>query len=495
MLYLESIGNPRRFLRIARHVAARKPIVMLKAGRSSAGRRGAASHTASLASDDATTGALLDASGVIRVDSLEELLDVAQVLDRQPPPPGPRLGLVGNAGGPLILAADTAERSGLTVPLLSDALQARIRARVPSAASTSNPVDLLATVGTDAVGEVVDMIAASGEVDAVVVGNVGLRPSDDAALGTALDGASSRAVPVVVSVAGIPTASREHAVFRYSESAVRALSHAHRWTRWQRSASNQPPADLTDIDWLAVRRLVRAEARALRSSTTETTGWLEPASAGRVMRAAGLRLVASTVVTDVDAMRAAAAEMLRGAPALVLKVVAPGILHKTDVGGVVLGVTDPAAAVAVYSDFSERFPSLTGVLVQQQAEAGTELLVGALQDPGAGPVIVVAAGGVEAELLGDRAIHTAPLSLDAAREVLLSLRTAARLTGFRGSPARDVAAAATAVCRIAQLVAVVPELLEFEVNPLIVSASGATVVDVRVRAQIDDADVQPLRGA
>ena len=496
MLYLESIGNPRRFLRIARHVAARKPIVMLKAGRSSAGRRGAASHTASLASDDATTGALLDAAGVIRVDSLEELLDVAQVLDSQPAPPGPRLGLVGNAGGPLILAADAAERSGLAVPLLSDALQRRIRERVPTAAATANPVDLLATVGTDAVGEVVDMIAASGEVDAVVVGNVGLRPSDDAALGSALDGPSSlRAVPVVASIAGIPVAAREQAVFRYSESAVRALAHAHRWTRWQQSSSNQPPADLADVDWLAVRRLVRAEARSLRSAADETSGWLDPASAARIMRAAGLRLARSAVVTDPDDMATAAADMLRAAPSLVLKVIAPGVLHKTDVGGVVLGITDPSRAVAVHREFSERFPTLTGVLVQEQIEPGAELLVGALQDPGAGPVVVVAAGGVEAELLGDRVIHTAPLSLDAARDALLSLRTAARLTGYRGSPRRDVDAAAMAVCRIAQLVAVVPELLEFEVNPLIVPTAGTTVVDVRARVRIDDADVQPLRGA
>lgn len=494
MLYLESIGNPRRFLRIARHVAARKPIVMLKAGRSTAGRRGAASHTASLASDDATTGALLDAAGVIRVDTLEELLDVAQLLDRQPAPAGPRLALVGNAGGPLILAADAAERSGLVVPVLSEPVQSAIRARVPTAAATANPVDLLATVDTSAVGDVVDLLAGSGEVDAVVVGNVGLRPSDDAELGTALDGPGSRhVVPVVASIAGIPAAARQRAVFRYSESAVRALGHAYRWTRWQQSPSNQPPAALDDIDWLAVRRLVRTEARALRSAGG-ADGWLAPVAAARVLRAAGLHLAQARTVTGEQELLDAAGEMLASAPSMVMKVIAPGVLHKTDVGGVVLGVADTDRAITVFRDLTDRFPGCTGVLLQEQVEAGTELLIGALQDSGSGPVVVVAAGGVEAELLGDRVIHTAPLSVEGARDLLLSLRTSARLTGYRGSAPRNIDAASEAVCRIAQLVAVVPELLEFEVNPLVVSNTGATVVDQRLRVRLDDADVQPLRG-
>jgi succinyl-CoA synthetase alpha subunit/GNAT superfamily N-acetyltransferase len=525
MLYLESIGNPRRFLRIARHVARHKPIVMLKAGRSNAGRRGAASHTASLASDDAATEALLAAAGVIRVDTLEELLDVAQVLDRQPAPSGPRVALVGNAGGPLILGADAAERAGLQVPTLSEGLRNRILARVPSAAATSNPVDLLATVDPAAVGDVVALVAASGEIDAVVVANVGLRPSDDSMLHAALDAgrpggpaAVPTPVPVVVSVAGIPLSAREQAVFRYSEHAVRAIGHAYRWRHWAAAHEAEHGADLADVDWLAVRRLVRAEARAARNASTSTSGdasggtraqadpdvadpdvaglaWLAPEAVERVLRAAGVHMVRSGVADGEDDVDRIAAELLGGAGGrLVLKAIVPGLVHKTEAGAVVLDVTSAAGAVAVYRSFVERFPGLTGVLLQQRALDGAELLVGARQDAGSGPLVVVAAGGVEAEMLGDRVIRTAPLSSDAARDALLSLRTAGRLTGFRGSPALDVMSAADVVCRIAKLAAVVPELVEFEVNPLVVSVSGSLGADARVRVRLDDAEVHPLRG-
>lgn len=520
MLYLESIGNPRRFLRIARHVARHKPIVMLKAGRSTAGRRGAASHTASLASDDAATDALLDAAGVIRVDTLEELLDVAQVLDRQPAPSGPRVALIGNAGGPLILGADAADRAGLHVPTLSDGLRRRISERVPSAAATSNPVDLLATVEPGAVGDVVALVAASGEVDAVVVANVGLRPSDDSSLHVALGAAhpgteavDAAPVPIVVSVAGIPLSAREQAVFRYSENAVRAVGHAYRWRRWAAIDAGEHGVEISDVDWLAVRRLVRAEARACRDASTGTSGdvslgtrvqsdtdaerlaWLSPESVERVLRAAGVHLVRSAVARHHDDVNRIATELLTEAGGrLVLKAIVPGLVHKTEAGAVTLNVTTPADAAAVYQTFVDRFPGLAGVLLQQQAADGVELLVGARQDAGAGPLVVVAAGGVEAEMIGDRVIRTAPLSLDAAREAVLALRTAARLTGYRGSPPLDVMAGADAMCRIAKLAAVVPELVEFEVNPLIVSVTGAVGADARVRVRLDDADVRPLRG-
>jgi hypothetical protein len=223
--------------------------------------------------------------------------------------------------------------------------------------------------------------------------------------------------------------------------------------------------------------------------------WLAPEAVERVLRAAGVHMVRSGVADGEDDVDRIATELLGGAGGrLVLKAIVPGLVHKTEAGAVVLNVTSAAGAVAVYRSFVERFPGLTGVLLQQQALGGAELLVGARQDAGSGPLVVVAAGGVEAEMLGDRVIRTAPLSSDAARDALLSLRTAGRLTGFRGSPALDVMSAADVVCRIAKLAAVVPELVEFEVNPLIVSVSGSLGADARVRVRLDDAEVHPLRG-
>jgi len=503
MLYLESIGNPRQFLRIARHAAARKPVVVLKAGRSTSGRRGAASHTASLASDDAAVDALFEAAGVIRVDSLEEMLDVAQLLSHQGAPTGPRLALVGNAGGPLILAADAAEAAGLQVPTLSEELRARILERVPRAAATSNPVDLLATVTAEEVAEVVGIVGASKEVDGVVIASVGVRPHEDTNLDNALNGApdgTGRAanqapahVPVAISIAGIPARLSKRAVFRYSESAVRAMGRAYGWSAWRgRQAANQASAanaPAENIDWLAVRRLVRAEAVA----NTAGDNWLPPAACERIMRAAGIRVVRSGIATSPEQAVELAAELIGDTGTLVLKAIVPGLLHKTDAGGVLLDI--PLAGVAPgFKVFAGRFPTLTGVLVQEQVAPGPELLIGARQDPSAGPLVVVAAGGVEAELLKDRSLRAAPLTLDGARELVLSLRTAPRLTGYRGRPAVNMDDVAHTVARISQLVALVPELAEFEINPLVANTTGAVAVDMRLRTDIGANSVIPLRG-
>jgi len=501
MLYLESLGNPRQFLRIARHVSASKPIIVLKAGRTSSGRRGAASHTASLASDDAAVGALLDAAGVIRVDTLEEMLDLAQFLTHQRAPMGKRVALVGNAGGPLILAADRAETVGLEVPTLSDTVQRAIRERVPNAAATSNPVDLLATVMPDAVADVVALIEDSGEVDSVVIASVGVRPEEDRNLDHALNGAEAqagavaeppkRAIPVAVSVAGIPARLSTRSVFRYSESAVGALARAQWWWSTGRRRSDEASSGTVqhlDVDWLAVRRLVRSYAAP---SSAVGDWWLEPDSVHEVLRVCGIPVAPSGIAASPEeAMRLA--DQSAGTGTVVMKAVVPGLLHKTEAGAVRMGVA-VADAADVYREFARRFPSLTGVLVQQQVEGGAELLVGARQDPSAGPLVVIAAGGIEAELLRDRIIRAAPLDHVQARSALLALQTSARLTGFRGRPMLDLDAVAEVVRRVAHLAAFVPELVEFEINPLIVARSGSTAVDARIRVALGPDSVTPLR--
>ena len=186
------------------------------------------------------------------------------------------------------------------------------------------------------------------------------------------------------------------------------------------------------------------------------------------------------------------ADQCAGTGTVVMKAVVPGLLHKTEAGAVRMGVA-VADAAEVYREFARRFPSLTGVLVQQQVEGGAELLVGARQDPSAGPLVVVAAGGIEAELLRDRIIRAAPLDHAQAKGALLALQTSARLTGFRGRPVLDLDAAAEVVRRVAHLAAYVPELVEFEINPLIVGRSGSTVVDARIRIALGPDSVSPLR--
>lgn len=257
-LYLKSFGNGRRFARLARSVSMSKPIIALKSGRSAAGARGAASHTASMTTPDVAVDAVFDHAGVLRVDSLEELIDLAVTLDRQPPALGGRIGLVGNAGGPLILAADAASAEGLDVPQLCPRTQEAIRAIAPMAATTQNPVDLLATVSVEQLQQVIDVLAASGEVDAISVTSVPLTRSSNSDVRTMLAGLSFD-IPVVASVIGapddLPTAVP---VFDYPERAIRVLSRLVERGDWLTRARPEEASD-DHVDWARLRTELRGE--------------------------------------------------------------------------------------------------------------------------------------------------------------------------------------------------------------------------------------------
>jgi acyl-CoA synthetase (NDP forming)/GNAT superfamily N-acetyltransferase len=493
LLYLESIGNPRRFMRIAKAITPLKPVIVLKSGRTSAGRRGAGSHTAALATDDVVVNALLDGCGAIRVESLPAMLDVVQLLHRSPRPRGKRLALVGNSGGPLILAADASEAGGLSVPKLSDELQRRITSIVPNAAATVNPVDLLATVSPASLTSVVDELAASGEVDAVLVASVALDDGDQQRVAAAIAASAAQrdpAIPVAISVAG---GTRDPcvggAVFRYAEGAVRAVVHAVKAAPPAPTPARSARNDVgLDVDWVAARRWVReAIGRA------GADGWLSSTDAIEILGMCGITLARSQLVTSAGDAAEAAGAVANESGRVVLKVVLPGLLHKTEAGGVAV-VDGPDAARQTVELWTEHFTDMTGVLVQQFVPAVAELLVGAQQDPEAGPLIVVAAGGVEAELLADRAVRVAPLGHEDALRMIDSLRTAPRLRGFRGRPVADRDAVAGVVARLGHLVANVPEVVEIEINPLMASEHGAIAVDVRARLDADAGIAAPLRG-
>ena len=489
LLYLESLGNPRRFLPIARRAAAVKPVVVLKAGRSSAGARAAASHTAALASDDAAVEALLNAAAVIRVDTLEELFDVGVLLERQSAPDGARVAFVGNAGGPLILAADSADFHDLAVPVLSDSLRDRIAELVPNAASTLNPVDLLATVSPTALARVVSLIGASGEVDAIVIASVPLVEDDVERVCEALEAVGCD-IPLVVSMAGAPGRPGRLPIFKYGEAAVSALARAVRWNT-ERQARLADDADTTttttalldEPDWIAVRR-------AVRDAPCDDAGWMETARLFEMLRSIRLPTTVTQTASTADE---AVVIATRIAGTVVLKANVPGLLHKSDVGAVILGLQGDEAVREAYETFRLRFPTMNGVDIQVQAPAGSELLIGARQDPSCGPLVVVAAGGVEAELLGDSKVLAAPVTPAAARAALLGLRTARRLTGFRGSSPVDLDALVRVVVRVSRLVELVPEIVELDLNPVIAAPNGAVIVDARARVDVSRGVVGPVR--
>lgn len=482
LMYMESIGDPRRFARIARSVSKRLPIVALKSGRSEAGQRGARSHTAALATDEASVEALFAHTGVLRANTLDQLLDIGALLAAQPAPKGRRVALVGNAGGPLILAADAASANGLQVVELSEPLQARIRAIVPDAAATSNPVDLLATATTDASLAVIAEIAASGEIDAcalVVVSLDGEQPS----------GPPQRfewehaTVPGVAVLLGGLTATGSMPQFPTPERAMDALGRAAERGEWLSFVAEER-VSVEGVDLLDLRHRAR-----LVTPADGSPRWVPPTETFGLLEAAGIP-IAPWAIGRGAAECAEHAERI-GFPCA-LKADVEGVLHKVDAGAVVLGVASAAEVEEVVTDFERRFGAgLRHVFVQRMADPGVEMLIGAVRDPSVGPLVVVGSGGTQAELIGDRAVLLAPVSEQRARWAIQRLRMYPLLTGFRGAPVVPISPLVEIIRRIGLLVAAVPEISELDLNPAIAGPDGCVVVDARIA--VAHQPQQPLR--
>jgi acyl-CoA synthetase (NDP forming)/RimJ/RimL family protein N-acetyltransferase len=505
LLYLESFGDPVRFARVARAVSRRKPVIALKSGRSAPGRRGARSHTAAIASDDAAVDALFRHTGVLRANSLEELIDAGLLLERQPTPAGKRVAVVGNAGGPLILGADAADAAGLEVPELSAALQTRLAELEPTAAAVANPVDLSATVAPDRLAAVVEAVASSSEVDACIVVWVDVdgRASD-------VEGALAHLDDVGVTLAmsrmgggtsaGVIATAESHVPrFPSPERAAVAVGLAARRGAWLSSieADDAAPGDEDLADALAVaRRIVRQhdEGADATPPLSDRTGhrWVSPSAAFETLAVVGVPIAPWQYVrSGAECQRAA---KVVGTPC-VIKADVTEVLHKTDAGAVVMDVDSPEEASGVYTSFEDRFGDrLVGALVQAQAGRGIELLVGATRSAGTGPVIVVGAGGIEAELRNDNAVLAAPATIGEIRRAVEGLRLAPLFHGFRGRPEVSVDPVIEAIHRVSLLVAAAPEIVELDVNPLIVDASGCLAVDARMAIDDSARPIRPLRG-
>jgi acyl-CoA synthetase (NDP forming)/GNAT superfamily N-acetyltransferase len=481
LLYLEGFGNPRRFGRVARRVARTTPILALKAGRGSAGRRAAGSHTAALAAGEAPTDALFDLAGVVRVDTIEELLETGEVLASQPVPEGDRIGIVSNAGGPGILAADACEEYGLRVPSLPPDLRGELAARVPGLAGASNPVDLGAGAGPETVLAAGRTLAGSGAIDALLVIYTPTRGADAAGLAAAVQTLADGRLPVLgCMLGGEPVTAPTGAPWPvpwigFPESAARALAGAAR-AGAARSRSADPAQPPTGVDRAAARR-------ALESA--EPGQWLSPAAVQRLLGAYGLATPRGEVVTDPEA--AAAAQVALGAPVAV-KLVSATVTHKADVGGVVLGCESPEAAAAAYRRIAASLDAaglggaMSGALVQEMVPDGVDLIAGAVADPVFGPVVLAGVGGGQAELWRDRAVALAPVGERAAADLWDRLRGAPLLDGWRGGPAADRRALADAVVRIGWLAAQQPLLGEVDCNPVRAALGGAAIVlDARAR--------------
>jgi acetyl coenzyme A synthetase (ADP forming)-like protein len=484
LLYLESFGNPRRFARIARRVSAGKPIVAVKSGRSSAGARAGASHTGALvATSDVTVDALFDQAGVIRTDTVHEQFDVAALLACQPVPKGGRVAIVTNAGGPGILCADACQAGGLDVVELPAKLRKRLSGFLDRHASLSNPIDMIASASAESYRLTIEALASAGVCDAILAIFVPPLVTEAADVAAAIHAAGASAGDVSLaavfmtgeaSPAQLTGEELRVPAFEFPEDAARALAHAARYGRWR----ERPSGKLVQLEGCRPAAASTIVARALASGG----GWLSPHQVSALLECYGLPLVQSrTARTPGEAVSAAAAI---GGP-VALKAIAPGLLHKSDAGGVLLGLEGERAVRAGARELKAAVASaghrLQGVLVQQMAPAEVELLMGVVHDESFGPVIACGAGGTRAELLGDVAVRITPLTDLDASEMLRSLRSYPLLEGYRGSPACDVAALQDVLLRLSAMVQAHPQLAELDANPVAAGPDGARILDARVR--------------
>jgi len=496
LLYLESFGNPKKFSQISRRVGRKKPIVVVKSGRSTAGARATSSHTgAVIASSDVTVDALFRQAGVIRTDTLAELFDVASLLVNQPLPAGHRVGIITNAGGPAILCADACESRGLEVPVLGKISQEKLRAFLLLGASASNPVDMIASASADDYRNAIEIVAADENVDAIIViftPPLVTRVGDVAIAIAEAVRAISRSKPVLtvfLSASGTPVELRSAGAgipcYAFPETAAIALARAVRYREWRERPETAAP-HFEDVR--------RDEAVAvIATALSRGDGWLDAGETAALLSCYGLTLIEQRIAATIEDAGAAAEEI--GA-SVALKAIAPGVIHKTETGAVRLHLRGAeevrVAATEMSQQLKARGQSPTGFVVQRMAPSGVEMLVGVVHDPQFGPVVACGAGGVQVELLRDVSVRLTPLSKEDASEMIRSLKTYPLLTGFRGAPVCDVAALEEGLLRVSSMVEDLSPIAELDLNPFVVNVNGGVILDARIR--VVAVEPKPLLG-
>ena len=493
LLYLESFGNPRRFARLARRIGRTKPIVAVKAGRTRGGSRAAGSHTAALAANDVAVDALFHQSGVIRADTIDEMFDIAACLDTQPLPAGRRVAIVTNAGGPGILAVDACESAGLTVAPFSEHTRVRLAAFLPAAASTGNPVDMVASAGPDEYRQAIEVALSDQDTDALIVIYAPVDVKQAALTVAAIrDGianarrAGATQKPILACVMAdqgrpqpLDAGGERIPAYAFPENAARALARIAAYAEWRA----QPPGLLWGFDDVHAE-----DARVVCRGAVDARGedWLTADETQRVLDAYGLPLAASAVAHTADDAAALAAVL--GFP-VVAKILSHAVQHKTEIGGVRLDLQNESAVRRAFNDILARardagvLDTLDGVLIQPMLSGGVETMIGVAADRLFGPLIGFGLGGIYVELLGDVRFRIAPLTDRDADELLREIRGYKLLQGYRGQPAADIDALRDVLLRVSRLADDVPEIVELDLNPVIVlpAGHGCRIVDARIK--------------
>jgi acyl-CoA synthetase (NDP forming) len=474
--YLESIAEPVAFARLAATVATRIPIVLLKAGRTPAAAAAASSHTAAAADDDAAVDALCRKANIVRVEDLRGLADVSALAGMQPLPGGSRVAIVGNSGGPAVLAADACANHGLEVARLGSATQDQLRALLPPTAAVGGPVDVTAAASPTQLAQTMQLVASDPGVDAVVAVLTVLGNVPGPELVAALDQVCTDHPDTTMAacVFGAETQWRGSVPhFEQPEDAVGAIAQLHRYV--VRRDLDRSSVDLADVQ-LATAREEVGQVLAVQGE-----GWLPAVAAYRLLKTIGIE--PAPYVTADDAETAAEGSSLLVFP-VVVKGDGPELVHKSDVGAVRLGLTGPDQVRTAVHDMAARLGDrLHGVLVETQVSSGVEIIIGATRDPRFGPLVMIGRGGVDSDVDPDRCWAMAPLDRATAREMISDLRCYPSLEARRGHSAADLNRLADVAVRVSRLIAELPEITEIDLNPVLVRPEATLAVDVRVRVR------------
>jgi acyl-CoA synthetase (NDP forming)/GNAT superfamily N-acetyltransferase len=480
-LYLESFGNALKFARFAARFAQRKPLLAVVGGRSAGGRRAGASHTAAAATSAVSVDALFSQAGVVSCRDAHDLAQTALLLTQQPLPAGPRLGIVSNAGGLGVLAADAADRSGLEVPELSAALSAQIQLGVSGTVGISNPVDLGAGVTAGDFSAALTPLLRSEEVDAVVVLLVATSLATQGSLLESLARLRPLAAgkPVVlVAYGNVQTEGASDGgvtVFDSAQAAVDSLAHAVGYAGWLRV----PHGEHTPGDPARAAAAVRTAQRLLPDATNHG-GWLTPCETAALLTPYDLAQAGQSVLTEREAVDVA--ETI-GFPVAV-KVADPQIVHKSDRGLVRTGLGTPAELTGAIRSFATELDTTEVSVLVQPMLGGVEVALGMVRDAAFGPLVMVAAGGVDIDVWDDRVFLLPPVTRHDATHALHSLRIWPLLAGHRGRPAADIAGVEERLVALGQLALDVPQIAELDLNPVMVGTGQVSVVDAKVRLAV-----------
>jgi len=491
LLYLESFGNPRKFSRIAKRVSSKKPIVIVKGGATPVGSHAASSHTGAMATPAVVSDALFRQAGIIRVDSIEELFDVATLLSNQPLPEGKRLFIVTNGGGPGILAADASAQQGLALPEIAPETARELEQLMQRDISIGNPLDLTGSVTPQEFEGSLKVLAGDDNVDAVLAIFVPAAVVDSTLVEEAIRRVSPlyqrHKKPLLACFMGqrgfkasLGKTGSFVPCYPFPEDAISALAKAVEY----RELREKPRGAVPRIKGIKRERAHRVIEAAM-SQNQERPFWLPADKIADLLDCYGIRAAETAVAGSADEAAALAARA--GFP-VVVKLNSSTITHKTDVGGVVLDLNSEDEVKSAFKAIEDKLTAIgresemQGVTIQRMIQDGVEIIAGVTQDPTFGPLIMFGMGGVQAELLKDIVLRLHPLTELDAKEMVSSIKMASLFEGFRGTPPSDVQSVHDLLLRLSAMVEDIPQIAELDFNPVKVMAKGEGywVVDARI---------------